>query len=72
MYLPKLVKLTPCCLKGTIIDVPIDIVQHVFDANFFAVLRVIKAVFPHMAKRKSGTIVNVGSVVGEMCVSTSY
>ncbi|EKM54429.1 uncharacterized protein PHACADRAFT_97197 [Phanerochaete carnosa HHB-10118-sp] len=51
---------------GTIIDVPLDTVQRTFDANFLAVLRVCKAVFPHMAARRSGTIVNVGSIVGEV------
>ena len=53
---------------GTIIDVPLDAVQRTFDANFLAVLRVCKAVFPHMAARRSGTIVNIGSIVGEMYV----
>ncbi|GJE86192.1 SDR family oxidoreductase [Phanerochaete sordida] len=50
---------------GAIIDVPLDSVQRTFDANFLSVLRVCKAVFPHMAARRSGTIVNVGSIVGE-------
>ncbi len=48
------------------VDVPLEVVQKIFDANVYSVLRVSKAVFPHMAARKSGTIVNIGSIVGEM------
>lgn len=36
----------------------------------FGPLRLSQAVFPHMAARKSGTIVNIGSIVGEMSVSS--
>lgn len=43
-----------------------DSVKQIFDINTFAVLRVCKAVVPFMAKRRSGTIVNIGSIVGEM------
>ncbi|EKM61690.1 uncharacterized protein PHACADRAFT_112538 [Phanerochaete carnosa HHB-10118-sp] len=50
---------------GEVLDVPLKSVQHTFDTNFFAVLRVCKAVFPHMTSCRSGTIVNVGSIVGE-------
>ena len=43
-----------------------DNIQQTFDTNTFAILRVCKAVVPSMAKRRSGTIVNIGSIVGEM------
>ena len=36
-----------------------------YDANLFGPLRVAKAVIPHMAARKTGTIINIGSVMGE-------
>jgi len=43
-----------------------DDIRSLFDTNVFAILRVCKAVVPIMAKRNSGTIVNIGSVVGEV------
>jgi 1-acylglycerone phosphate reductase len=48
------------------VDIPLEEVKQVFETNTFAILRVCKAVTPIMAKRKSGTIVNIGSVVGEV------
>ena len=45
-----------------------DNIKHIFDTNTFAILRVCKAVVPIMAQRRSGTIVNIGSIVGEMLV----
>lgn len=43
-----------------------DNIKQIFDTNTFAILRVCKVVVPIMAKRHSGTIVNIGSIVGEM------
>ena len=53
---------------GPLLDRSIEEVAAVFDANVLSVLRVCKAAVPHMAARKHGLIVNIGSVVGEMCV----
>jgi len=51
---------------GPVLEMPIEDVKQIFETNTFAVLRVCKAVVPMMAKRRSGTIVNIGSIVGEM------
>ncbi|KII94121.1 hypothetical protein PLICRDRAFT_153495 [Plicaturopsis crispa FD-325 SS-3] len=51
---------------GAIIDLTIEQVKQTFDANTFSALRVAKAVIPHMAERKSGLIINIGSVVGNI------
>ncbi|TFY51579.1 hypothetical protein EVG20_g10935 [Dentipellis fragilis] len=50
---------------GPVIDWTAEEMKAVFDANVFSILRLCRAVIPHMAKRKQGTIVNMGSVVGE-------
>ncbi|KAJ7267750.1 hypothetical protein C8J57DRAFT_1011038, partial [Mycena rebaudengoi] len=42
-----------------------DRVKSVYDANMFSIVRLCGAVMPHMAKRKTGVIVNMGSIVGE-------
>ncbi|CDO73057.1 hypothetical protein BN946_scf185007.g111 [Trametes cinnabarina] len=53
---------------GAVIDVPMDDIIRMFDTNVYAAIRTAKAVIPHMAARKSGTIVNVGSIAGEIPV----
>lgn len=44
------------------LDITIDQARRAFELNTFSVLRVSKAVAPHMAKRESGTIVTIGSI----------
>ena len=57
---------------GPVIDVPMDVVQKAYDANVFSVIRMCKAVIPHMAKRKSGTIVQISSVGAHMYVKSVF
>ena len=51
-----------------LIDVEMDEIMRIFDTNVFATIRTAKAVIPHMAARKRGTVVNVGSIAGNMSV----
>ena len=45
---------------------PIEDVRQLMELNFFALLGMIQLVAPHMRQRRSGTIVNVGSIAGKM------
>ncbi|KDR85410.1 hypothetical protein GALMADRAFT_53024 [Galerina marginata CBS 339.88] len=56
---------------GPLVEVPINDVKDVFETNVFAILRVCKAVVPIMSKKHSGTIVNIGSIVGEIAAPWS-
>src|ERR1051325_6590201 len=49
---------------GPVAEVPLESLRDMFDTNVLGLAAVTQAVFPHMADRRSGLIVNVGSVVG--------
>ncbi|KAF8973624.1 oxidoreductase [Flammula alnicola] len=51
---------------GPLVEQPIEAVKEVFETNTFAVLRMCQAIVPIMAKQNYGTIVNIGSIVGEV------
>ncbi|KAG8773890.1 hypothetical protein FRC12_002259 [Ceratobasidium sp. 428] len=53
----------PC--HGPILDIPIDQARNVFETNVLGMLRLAQAVFPHMALRKRGTFITIGSIVAE-------
>jgi 1-acylglycerone phosphate reductase len=55
---------------GPMADCTSEEIKAVYDTNVFGILRMCRTVLPHMAKRQSGTIVNIGSIVGELYVST--
>jgi short-subunit dehydrogenase len=51
-------------LFGPLAETPLDDVRRMLEANLIGALATIQAVFPGMAVRRSGRIVNVGSMVG--------
>ena len=53
-------------LQGPTLEIPLEQVQAAFDTNVFSVLRINRAVFPHMAARKQGMFITIGSVVAQL------
>jgi 1-acylglycerone phosphate reductase len=51
--------------QGPTLELPLEQVQAAFDTNVFSVLRVNRAVFPHMAARKQGMFITIGSIVAQ-------
>lgn len=51
--------------NGVIEELPISKIKKQFDVNVFGMLRMTQLVLPKMRERKSGRIINVGSVGGE-------
>jgi short-subunit dehydrogenase len=45
---------------------PLEEANAMFDLNFFAPLAMIQLVTPHMRERRSGMIVNIGSIAGKV------
>ena len=52
-------------IYGAIEEVTMEDAYYQYDVNFFGLARVTKSVLPHMRKQKSGTIINISSVLGE-------
>ncbi|MER7498867.1 oxidoreductase [Nonomuraea pusilla] len=53
-------------LHGAVEDTPLPMARDEFEVNLFAPARLVQLVLPHMRRQRSGTIVNVSSVGGEV------
>ncbi|KAJ7680705.1 hypothetical protein DFH06DRAFT_1290477 [Mycena polygramma] len=51
---------------GPLLDTPFEEGTKVMETNFFGFVRLVKNVVPLMSKRKKGTVVAVGSILGEL------
>jgi NAD(P)-dependent dehydrogenase (short-subunit alcohol dehydrogenase family) len=55
-------------VRGAVEEVSDEQVREMFDVNVYGVMRMIRAVVPHMRQRRAGRIVNIGSVGGKLVV----
>ncbi|MGN9838240.1 oxidoreductase [Nonomuraea sp. H19] len=55
-------------LHGALEDVPVERARHLFDVNVFGPARLTQLVLPHLREQRSGTIVNVSSIAGEIAL----
>src|SRR5882672_255629 len=51
---------------GAVEYVPLDKVRTAFETNFYGAVRMMQAALPSMRERRSGTIVNVTSIMGHL------
>ncbi len=55
-------------VRGAVEEVPDEQVHEMFDVNVYGVMRMVRAVAPHMRRQKAGRIVTIGSVGGKIVV----
>ncbi|GAB5520823.1 MAG: oxidoreductase [Rhodothermales bacterium] len=51
---------------GSLEDTPMDLARYQFEVNVFGLARLTQLSLPHMRKQKSGRIINVSSIGGQM------
>ncbi|KAJ7646887.1 hypothetical protein FB45DRAFT_183564 [Roridomyces roridus] len=51
---------------GTLLDTPYEEGAKVMETNFFGFVRLVKHIVPRMGKRGKGTVVAIGSILGEL------
>jgi len=57
---------------GPVEEFPLDIVRETFETNVFAVVRLCQLALPSMRARRSGLIVNIGSVAGLITLPAEF
>jgi len=53
-------------IRGALEEIPDEQARQVFEVNVFGVLRMIRAVVPHMREQKAGRIINISSIAGKL------
>ncbi|MDA3789265.1 MAG: SDR family NAD(P)-dependent oxidoreductase [Desulfobacula sp.] len=52
-------------IRGVLEDVSIEATRRLFEVNLFSLMRVTQACLPGMRKLRTGTIINLSSIVGK-------
>jgi len=53
-------------VRGAVEDISIEQVQQMFDVNVYGVMRMIRAVVPHMRQQQAGRVITIGSLAGKL------
>jgi len=58
-------------IRGALEEVPLPMVEHMFEVNVFGALRMIQAVAPVMRRQRAGQIINISSIAGKLPTPTN-